>query len=61
MRTETLKSTLKRNPCFERDWVRKGEVLAQYGAEAWAKLPRHGIHKQGRREFVSRECLQDSL
>lgn len=51
----------KPNPRWLSGWYGKGEFIAKHGAEAWARIPKACKHKQGRREFVSREAVQDQV
>jgi hypothetical protein len=41
--------------------ISKGEVIRRHGRAAWEAMPRSLIHKQGRRSYVSRETVADSL
>jgi hypothetical protein len=52
-----------RKPTYRNDWSRdvvgKGEFLRKFGRSTWERLLPGLIRKDGRREYVSQETIQD--
>lgn len=43
------------------DCVSKGRVIREKGRDVWNKVPRWCIHKQGKREYISRNDYVDNI
>jgi hypothetical protein len=48
-------------PVFWLDHMGKGRFIKTYGRDAWNRLPRSAIVKEGKRAFVTREAILDNL
>lgn len=47
--------------CLYNDVVSKRAFIRKHGRDAWDRLPRDAIHRDGRRAYVTRYAIEDRL
>jgi hypothetical protein len=52
--------TAKQNAAWH-GWVSKGAFIREHGRETWEAIPNGAKIKEGRRQYVSREFMDDHL